>query len=122
MEDQKPLRVTAVVVLAILLVGYFFQINWLVYSGLTLFGLALISSTVNEYFAWLWMKFARGIGTINSKILLTIIYYLFLTPIALLYRLIMGNPLTTIDRSDENDTYFVTRNKTFTQDDFQTPW
>lgn len=125
MHDEgidDPLRVTAVVVLAVLLFGYFLAVDWLVYFGLGLLGLALLSSTVNEYFAWIWMKFARMIGTVNSKVILTIIFYLFLTPISLLYRAVMGNPLISIRNEGENDSYLVSRNKTFTRDDFKTPW
>lgn len=122
LEDQQALRVTSVVVLAILLVGTIFTMDWLTYTGITLLGLALVSSTINEYFAWIWMKFARAIGTVNSKILLTLIFYLFLTPIALLYRLIMGNPLITVDREGNRNSYFSSRDKTFDQNDFETPW
>ena len=121
-NDQDSLRVTSVVVLAVLLVGYFFGINWLVYTGLGLMGLALLSSTINEYFAWIWMAFARMIGTVNSKILLTIIFYLFLTPVSVLYRAISGSPILTVEDGKDRDTYFVSRNKTFTEEDFEAPW
>lgn len=121
-EIQNPLKVTSVVVVAILLVGVIFNFQWIIYSGITLLGLALLSSTVNEYFAWLWMAFARAIGTINSKILLTIIFYGILTPIALFSRIIRGTPIKTIGENREDETYFETRNKTFNPQDFEDPW
>jgi len=34
-----------------------------------------------------WMRFATFIGNINSKILLSVIFYLIMTPLAIAYRL-----------------------------------
>jgi hypothetical protein len=68
------------------------------------------------------MKFARVIGTINSKIILTIIFYLFLTPLAFSYRLISGNPLQQVESEEEKESYFVERSKSFTKEDFENPW
>ena len=35
----------------------------------------------------LWKKFAELLGWVNTRILLTIIYFLIITPLALLFRL-----------------------------------
>lgn len=118
----NPLRVTAVVVFAAVLAGLYFQLDWLAYSGVLVLGLALVSSTVNKTFARLWMAFARWIGTINSKIILTIVFYLLLTPIALLYRTLSGSPIQSVDEDDQRDTYFVERHKSFSPEDFENPW
>jgi len=111
-----------VVVMAVLIIGIYFQIDWLTYSGLILGVVSLFSDTFNQYFAWGWMKFARVIGTINSRILLTIIFYLFLTPLAISYRLISGNPLQQVESEEDKESYFVERSKSFQKGDFENPW
>ena len=119
---EHPLRVTAVVVLAAVLVGVYFRLDWLLYSSLGFLVLALVSSTVNEAFAHAWMTLARWIGTINSKIILTAIFFLLLTPIAFLYRTLSGTPIVTVEEGRNRDSYFVERDKTFSPDDFENPW
>ena len=37
-----------------------------------------------------WLKFAEVLGRINSFILLSVVFYVFLTPVALLYRAVAG--------------------------------
>lgn len=41
-------------------------------------------------FAAAWLKFAGALGRINSFLLLSVVFYVFLTPLALLYRAVSG--------------------------------
>ena len=34
-----------------------------------------------------WLKFADALAVVNSRLLLSVVFYVFLTPLALLYRL-----------------------------------
>lgn len=49
--------------------------------------LSLVSFASAKFIAEKWMRFAEKLGEVNSKILLSIIFFLFLTPIAFFYRL-----------------------------------
>jgi hypothetical protein len=117
-----PYRVTSVVVLVILVVGIYLRLESLLLAGMALLALTLLSPDFTDRFARGWMTLARWIGTVNAKILLTLIFYLVLTPLAWLYRLLHGTPLQSIDRSDQRETYLQPRDKTFTPDDFEDPW
>lgn len=119
---ENPLKVTAVVVLATIIAGLYLNLDWLAYAGITMLGVGLVSSRVNQTFARLWMAFARVIGTVNSKLLLTIIFYLVLTPIAVLYRLLRGSPLQTIEETNQDHSYFIEREETYSASDFENPW
>jgi hypothetical protein len=125
MEDDDrshSLRVVGVVVLALFIFGLILEWEILLYVGTGLLGIALVSSTVADGLADIWMKFARIIGTVNSKIILGIIFYGFLTPIAMFYRLIHGSPIREMNRDETDGSYFVERNKRFSKDDFENPW
>ena len=58
----------------------------------------------------LWMGIAGVLGYINSRILLTILYYLMLTPYGLASRLFGRDPL--MRRGPRRDSYWVKREKT----------
>jgi len=42
---------------------------------------------------FVWMKFAHGLGWFNSRVILTIVFFLVITPIGLVMRLIGKRPL-----------------------------
>jgi hypothetical protein len=42
-----------------------------------------------------WLKVSRSIGKVNTLILLTLMYYLVITPVALIKRTLGGKPLPT---------------------------
>lgn len=121
-NSHNDLQVTAVVALAVLLLGIYLQLTWIQLTSAALLAGALFSDTFAYYFSLVWMNFAVFIGTINSKILLTLLFYGFLTPIAFLYRLVKGSPFQQFDPDSEAKSYFVNREKTFTREDFENPW
>jgi len=57
-----------------------------------------------------WMGFAEVLGYVNSRILLTILYYLLLTPYGFISRVFGRDPLTR--RGPNQDTYWIKREKT----------
>lgn len=64
----------------------------------------------------IWSKFGMLLNRICSPLILGAVYFLFLTPVALLYRLF------TTGRGKNNATSFTERNKLFTAKDFENPW
>ena len=68
----------------------------------------------------LWMRLSLILSKIFPPILLTIIFYVFLTPIAILSR-IFGekNPLHI---KNTDNSLFKTVNKTFEKSSFEKPW
>lgn len=62
-----------------------------------------------------WSKFGLFLNRIFTPLILGCIYFIVLTPIALLYRL--TNPIRKPDV-----TSFIERNKTYTSKDFENPW
>lgn len=61
---------------------------------------ALVRPSALEPFERYWMKFAKALGRINTAVILTLLYYLVLTPYGLLVRLFTGDP---VDRDFEKD-------------------
>ena len=67
----------------------------------------------------LWMYVARALNFVISKLLLSIIFVLVLTPIALLYRLFNKKKLMT--EGDKTSFYYEV-NQSFIPKDLENPW
>jgi len=87
-----------------------------VWPALALLATGLFLKPLAEIIARGWLKFSEFIGGFSNKVILTLLFVVVLTPIALLYRLFTKNPLT-IKRDGSADSYFHERNHTYSADD-----
>ena len=76
---------------------------------------------LSRLIAWAWFKLAEILGFINTRIILTIIFFVFLMPIAFLYRLRNRNML---DRNNgkKMTTLFKTRSHQYVPGDLDNVW
>lgn len=108
----------------VLIVG--FCLLQLLFGGKVFISIALVAlffSAISQKAAiiidrsWLW--FGEKAGKINAAILLFIIYYLLLTPIAFLARIGKKDPLQL---NAPPTTNFVFKQHKYTAKDLQNPW
>jgi hypothetical protein len=76
-----------------------------------------LATLINKY----WLKLAMLLGAINSKILLTLIFFLFLTPLSFFYRLLNKDTLQ-LKKNTAKNSYFVDRKHTYTKEDLEKMW
>jgi len=67
-----------------------------------------------------WLGLAYVLGWVNGRILLSVVFYLVLTPIALLRRVGRREPMRTVDRSARS--HWTVRDHTYTAADLEKPW
>ena len=67
--------------------------EWVLIAGGTIYLLAMILPITLFPVHWLWMKLGAGLGWINTRILLTIIFYLIILPAGLIMRLFGKDPM-----------------------------
>jgi hypothetical protein len=84
-------------------------------SGIT----HLVSPTLSNYIVIGWNKLAHVLGWINTRILLTLVYYLFLFPISIFYKFSNKNPL---QRKNPDRTLFIERNHQYCKKDLENIW
>ena len=96
--------------------------GWNVYRGRTnvvvIFGAigaalvltGLLVSPAARAFHKAWMRFAVALGHVNSRVLLTLVYYLAVTPYGFVTRLVGRDPLRRRGAADES--YWVERKRT----------
>jgi len=67
-----------------------------------------------------WLKFSEVLSSFNNILILTALYYLVLTPTALLYRLFNKDPLN-LDMKNASS-FYSERNHTYNKSDLQKMW
>lgn len=95
-----------------------FQKSWLLVPVLIAL-LGFLINAVGEFLHKGWMLIAKVLGFINSRILLTLLFYVLLTPLALVFRLFNK---TRLKHTLKNNTSFVIRNHQYTIQDLRNPW
>jgi hypothetical protein len=98
---------------------FFFRKEWMLVPIGTVF-IGFLFGKVGEFIHVAWMMIAKVLGFINSRILLTVLFFVILTPIALLMRLLgKGSFLKSIDGKNS---LFVTRYHLYTKADLVNPF
>ncbi len=117
---EKALQSILLVSLVLLIIYFYYQNLIFLIASLVLAILGVLSTRFRNFFHTQWMQLAHLLGRINGTILLTLIYFIVLTPIALLKRIIEGNskPKDNI----ENKSNFKTRNHQYEAKDLMNPW
>jgi hypothetical protein len=93
---ETVLETVGVLALACLVAGHLLRDRPLAGRGFLaaatlLLATGLFVKPLARRIAQVWLGFAEALGAVNSRILLGAIFYLFLTPIALLARLVRGD-------------------------------
>ncbi|AQG78197.1 SxtJ family membrane protein [Spirosoma montaniterrae] len=76
---------------------------------------------VSRWIAIGWYKLARGLGYVNSKLLLSLLFFVFLLPLALLYRLLRRNALA-LTNGPQLPTLYKERNHRYRAEDLENTW
>ncbi len=92
----------------------------LLYIGLGISLLGLFSPFLARYIHLGWTGFAKVMGFINGHIILTVIFFLVLTPLALIRRL--GSKDLLQLRKKPSGSYYATRDHKYTARDLKNPW
>jgi len=81
--------------------------------------LGLLSVRTSRYVAWVWYKIGEGLNFVSSRMLLTLVYFLILTPVALLSRIGKKDSLTLRKPAVSN---WSDRNHQYQQEDLENVW
>ncbi|MCA1802884.1 MAG: SxtJ family membrane protein [Rhodothermaceae bacterium] len=122
MTREKQLETILVVSTALLLFFLIFNVSWLLYSAFALSLLALISRSFSYWFTRGWLGFSEILGFVMSRLIMTLLYFLVLTPIALLYRAFNKDPLQLNHNRNRSGSYYTHRGHIYTAKDLNNTW
>ena len=124
---ETILETLGVLALACLVVGHLLRHRPLAGRGFLaaaalLLAVGLFVTPVARWIARAWLKFAEILGALNSRILLGGIFYLFLTPIALLARATRGDFLHLRKKAGADRSYWEKRDHAYAAGDLEKLW
>lgn len=94
--------------------------TYLLWTALGLLLAGAFSPLLARLIATGWMALGKGMGWFTSKVLLTVVFFVFLFPLSLLYRLSRKDVIPV--RRNSASSYYKTRKKEFTAADFDKTW
>lgn len=118
-KSNPPLTILSIV-FGLLFFYYVTENKLFLFLSLIFSGLGIISLKMSEIIEKIWFNFSSILSQIIPSILLSLIFYLILTPIALLSKLF--NSQTNFNSKNNQNTTFKTKNKSFPKESFERAW
>lgn len=119
MKQINSGRTILTIVVGFLMLFLFFEKNWMIYAALAIGVLSLVSIFMSDWIVKIWYGIARILGFVNSRILLSVIYYIILLPLSLVNKL---STKQAVILNKGLKSYFVERNHRYIKEDFEKPW
>jgi predicted PurR-regulated permease PerM len=119
--DRKKNLETCLVIVTGLLIFYLIK-NWspLLIAAILIGCIGVFLDKPASWITWLWYKFSDILGKVLPKIILLVIFYIFLFPIALLSKLSNKNRQRLNGR--KLNSMWINREYSFTKEDLRNPW
>ena len=120
---KNQARDTGMAVVLILLLVAVFSLDF-VYIKIAIFALILTMTIPNvyKYIAVIWFGLSRLLGTVVSKILLTVVFFLVVAPVGLIRRLLGYDTLKLKVFKKGTESVMQVRNITFSKSDIDKPF
>ena len=122
MDNLKHKESILVIATGFIILFLIFKLPWMLWIAAGVSILGLMSSTLAKWIHTGWMKLALALGWINSKILLSIVFFVFLMPVAFLQRLVSGDKLQLKRKKEAEEGYYIERNHTYEKKDLENVW
>ncbi|AUD01380.1 SxtJ family membrane protein [Spirosoma pollinicola] len=120
MDVAEKVKAQLVIVTGLIVLYFVTKSPWFLYAAAAVGVLSLVVPVVGDLIVKGWFKLAEILGAINGKIILSVLFFVFLFPIALLYRMTGKNPLG-IKRTNEKS-FYNERNHLYTKEDLEQMW
>lgn len=115
LEDKKIYPAVGAFALVFLLLSLIWKIEWAPLGGLGVIAICLLIPPLALWVAKGWYGLAHVLGRINSFILMSVLFWVFVVPVGAMRKL-LGK------KTQPQNSSFKTVNKTYTIEDFERPW
>ena len=121
MTSAEKSKAQLVIVTGMLVLYFIFKADWLLYVGLFVGLAGVFVPFLGDLIVKGWYKLAEGLGWINSRILLSLIFFLILFPVAVMARLGRGKNMLGL-KKDSSGSAFSERNHKYEPKDLKNVW
>lgn len=120
MQREKHLETCLVIASGFMVIWLISGAKWLIWVSL---GVSLAGAFVPilaKGIHWVWFKIAEGMGYVMSKVILSIVFFGFLTVVAFFYRM-FNKDLLQLRRKKEGS-YWTNRDHSYSKKDLEQVW
>ena len=117
---NEKLKALLVIVTGLVILFFIFKNKNFLYAAALVGVLSLAIPVAGDGIIWLWFKIAEGLGWFNSRILLSVIFFIFLYPISLLVKMFSKNLMML--KKENRKSVYTERNHKYLKEDLENTW
>jgi len=110
------------IVLILLIFAYMANPGWLLLGAMAMLILTMTWPDVFRPLAKVWFGLSHILGTIVSKIILTIVFFLVVTPVGIVRKVLGADPMRTRLWKKGSASVLVERNMLYSKKDIEKPY
>lgn len=118
-DRAKQLETCLVIVTGLIVIWLIAKKVEIIYAAIAIGVIGAFIPSIAKWIHWLWYKIAEIMGGIMSKVLLSLVFFLFLFPIAVLYRMFSKD---TLQLKRNGQSYWTVRDHDYSKKDLENAW
>ena len=118
-NKEKSLETFLVLTGALVVVFWITNKKIFLLLALILVLIGIFSPYLTGKISWLWLKLAEGMGYVMSKVLLSVVFFIFLLPLSFMQKVFKKD---TLSLKRKNISYYSERNHLYTGKDLENMW
>jgi predicted membrane protein len=119
MNREKGLESAIVITLVLLVAGLRFNTKWPIVLAIVLLGLTFVSKKLTIAIGKGWFAFSHYFGLVMNYLVMFVLFFVVLTPLAFFQRLLGKNHIL---KKTQSDSHFRMRQHLFASRDLERPW
>lgn len=120
MNQSEKHKNLLVIVVGLLVLYLIFKNIYIFYAACGIGIISLLVPIVGDWILTAWGMIGKVLGYINTKILLSLVFFIFLTPIALFQKLVSRTNFLGLKNMEGSN--YTKRNHKYVAEDFENPW
>ena len=110
------------IILILLIIEYVKRPGWLTLCTMAVLVLTMTYPAALKPLGRIWFGFSHILGTLVSKIILSLVFFIIVTPIGLVRRISGADPMRNKLWKKGDDSVLVKRNHHYSSEDLQKPY
>ena len=118
-ETYDPVKTVLVITTGFIGLFFITNLKWALYLAMVVSIISLLSNAIAKKISFAWLKLASFFSLVMPNIILSFIFFLILTPVALLSRVFKRNQLRL---KNVDTSLFIQKGGIFQKEHFEKPW
>jgi len=110
------------IILILLIIGYVKRPEWLTLCTMAVLVLTMTYPAALKPFGRVWFTFSHVLGTIVSKVILSLVFFLIVTPVGVIRKALGADSMRKKLWKEGSDSVLVKRDHLYSSEDLQKPY